>query len=118
MLEFFAGIISGILSGTGIGGGTILILILSIFIGIGQHTAQATNLIFFIPTSLASIIVTSKEKLIKWKIGFPMAVCGIIGAIIGAKISVQMDVKILKKFYAIFLILIAVYEIYTIYKKK
>lgn len=46
MLEFFTGIISGTVSGTGMGGGTILILILSVFMGIDQHIAQATNLVF------------------------------------------------------------------------
>ena len=39
MLEFLTGTISGIVSGTGMGGGTILILILSVFMGIDQHVA-------------------------------------------------------------------------------
>ena len=55
MLEMLIGFISGIVSGTGMGGGTILILCLSIFLEINQKTAQATNLIFFIPTSIAAI---------------------------------------------------------------
>ena len=116
MLEFFTGLISGTVSGTGMGGGTILILILSVFMGIEQHTAQATNLVFFVPTSISAIIVTIKEKLINWKIGIPVAISGIIGAIIGAKISVKMEVNRLKKFFGIFLILIAVYEIYSLIK--
>jgi len=44
------------------GGGTILILLLSICIGLDQHVAQATNLIFFIPTSIVAIIVNLKNK--------------------------------------------------------
>ena len=47
MWEMITGFVSGIVSGTGMGGGTILILVLSVFLGIEQHTAQATNLIFF-----------------------------------------------------------------------
>ena len=50
MWEIVTGLISGTVSGTGMGGGTILILVLSIFLGVEQHTAQATNLVFFIPT--------------------------------------------------------------------
>lgn len=121
MLEFFTGIISGTVSGTGMGGGTILILILSVFIGIDQHIAQATNLIFFVPTSITAIITTIKEKLINWKIGIPVAISGIIGAIFGAKISVKMDVNHLKKYFGIFLILITIYEVYSLikaYKKE
>ena len=48
MIEIIAGIVSGVVSGAGMGGGTILILILSNFMGVDQHLAQAANLIFFI----------------------------------------------------------------------
>ena len=117
MLEILTGIVSGIVSGTGMGGGTILILILSVFIGIDQHVAQATNLIFFVPTSITAIITTMKEKLINWEIGIPVAISGVIGAIFGAKISVNMDVNRLKKYFGIFLILITIYEIYSLIKQ-
>ena len=46
MLEVLIGLISGIISGTGMGGGTILILLLSIIMGLDQHVSQATNLVF------------------------------------------------------------------------
>ena len=118
MKEILIGIVSGIISGTGMGGGTILILILSVFMGIDQHVAQATNLIFFVPTSITAIITTIKEKLINWKIGIPVAISGIIGAIFGAKISVNMDVNRLKKYFGIFLMLITIYEIYSLIKRK
>ena len=121
MLEFFTGIISGLVSGIGMGGGAILILVLSVFMGVDQHIAQATNLVFFIPTSISAIITTIKEKMINWKIGLPVAISGIVGAIIGAKISVKLDVKYLKKYFGIFLILITIYEIYSLviqYKKE
>ena len=117
MLEFFTGVISGTVSGTGMGGGTILILILSVFMGIDQHVAQGANLIFFVPTSISAIIITFKEKLINWKVGIPVAASGIIGGIIGAKISVNMDVNRLKKYFGIFLILITIYEIYSLIKE-
>lgn len=116
MLEILTGIISGTVSGTGMGGGTILILILSVFMGIDQHIAQATNLIFFVPTSITAIITTMKEKLIDWKTGITVALSGVVGVIFGAKISVNMDVNVLKKCFGIFLILITIYEIYSLIK--
>lgn len=87
------------------------------FFGIEQHTAQATNLIFFIPTSISAIITTWKDKLIDFKLGIPIIFFGIIGAIIGTKISVSMNVEILKKCFGIFLGLIAIYEIYSLIKE-
>ena len=62
MIEILIGMISGIVSGTGMGGGTILIFLLTFMMGIEQHVAQATNLIFFIPTSIVAIIINIKNK--------------------------------------------------------
>ena len=117
MWEIVTGLISGTVSGTGMGGGTILILVLSIFLGVEQHTAQATNLVFFVPTSISAIIVSIKNKLIEWKIGITLAISGVVGAIIGANISAKMEVKSLKRYFGIFLAGIAIYEIYCLIKE-
>lgn len=116
MIEILTGFISGIVSGTGMGGGTILILCLSIFLGIDQKIAQATNLIFFIPTSIAAIYINIKQKNIDFRTSRVIIVCGILGAVIGAIIAKNMDTKILKKAFGIFLAFIAIHEIYTIFK--
>ena len=116
-MEVLIGVISGIVSGSGQGGGTILILCLTLFYGIDQHKAQATNLIFFIPTAISAIIVSIKEKNIKWKVVLPVIISGIIGALIGAYFSTKTDVKILKKYFGYFLAIIAIYEIYCYLKK-
>ncbi len=68
MEEVLVGIVSGFVSGMGMGGGTILILCLSMFMGVEQHIAQATNLIFFIPTSIVAIITNIKQKYIDFKV--------------------------------------------------
>ncbi len=62
MIEILIGMISGIVSGTGMGGGTILIFLLTFMMGIEQHVSQATNLIFFIPTSIVAIIINIKNN--------------------------------------------------------
>ena len=116
MIEILTGFISGIVSGTGMGGGTILILCLSIFLGIDQKTSQATNLIFFIPTSIAAIYVNIKEKNINFKVAKIIIFWGIIGAIIGAIIAQKMDTNLLKKSFGVFLAFIAIHEIYVIFK--
>ena len=82
MLNILIGGISGIVSAMGMGGGTILILCLSLFLGKDQHIAQGANLVFFIPTSIVAIIMNIKHKLIKWKTGITVSIFGIIGSII------------------------------------
>lgn len=117
MIETLIGLISGIVSGTGMGGGTILIFLLTFLLGIEQHIAQATNLIFFIPTSIVAIIVNIKNKNIDIKLAILVSIFGVLGAILGANISIHTDVNLLKKFFGIFLAVIAIHEIYSIVKQ-
>lgn len=117
MKEIIIGIFSGIFSGVGMGGGTILIFLLTVFAGLEQHIAQATNLIYFIPTAISAIIVNYRNKNIDTKLAVFMSACGIIGAVIGSIISINLDVQKLRKAFGIFLAIIAIHEIYTLFKE-
>lgn len=81
---------------------------------IDQHIAQGTNLIFFIPTCITAIIINKKRKNINYKIAIYVICAGLIGAIIGAKISMVISIFFLKKIFGLFLLIIALYEIYTL----
>ena len=116
MLEIVTGTISGIISGMGMGGGTILIVLLVYALGINQHVAQASNLIFFIPTAIISVIINIKQKLLDLKTGIIVGVSGILGAIIGALISKNINDNLLKKIFGIFLAIIVIHEIYSYIK--
>lgn len=117
MLETLIGTISGIISGMGMGGGAILITILVCFMNTDQKIAQASNLIFFIPTSITATIINIKNKEIKWKLAILISIFGGLGALIGSYIATRMEVSILRKMFAIFLILIAIFESYSWYNK-
>ena len=114
--EIIIGLIAGIIGGMGMGGGTVLILLLTIFSGVEQHIAQASNVIFFVPTSISAIIIFIKRKTIKFKVGLPICLWGIGGALIGAIISSKMQVGLLRKFFGVFLLLISIYQIYSLYR--
>lgn len=117
MLAIVFGVIAGIVTGLGMGGGTVLILLLSLFMGLEQHVAQATNLVFFIPTSLSAIIINLKQKNVNLRKAIIISFFGIIGAIIGAIISENISSKNLRKYFAIFIIFIALHEVYELYKE-
>ena len=117
MKEILIGLVAGIVSGTGMGGGTVLILLLTSLCGIEQHIAQATNLIFFIPTSIVAIITNWKYKLIDRKIAITISIFGTLGAILGAITASKTNVESLKKYFGIFLIGIAIWEIYSFFKQ-
>lgn len=116
MIEFFTSIIAGIVSGLGMGGGTILILIFTVFLNVEQHIAQATNLIFFIPTAIIAIFINKKQKLLDVKTGLIIGISGSFGAILGSVISNRLDSNNLKKIFGIFLVIIAIHEIYSYIK--
>ena len=117
MKEILIGLVAGIVGGMGMGGGTVLILLLSIFSNIEQHIAQGANVVFFIPTAIAAIIIFIKNKNIKFKIGIPICLWGLVGTFIGATISSKMQVEILRKCFGAFLIVIAIYQAYSFYKR-
>ncbi len=117
MKEILIGAISGTVAALGMGGGTILILLLGIFTSMGQHLIQGTNLIFFIPTSITAIYMNVKNKTINYKMSFIIIISGIIGAILGSKLSFKIDNSALKKYFGIFLLCIAIFEIYSFFKQ-
>ena len=117
MKEILVGIISGIVSGLGMGGGTILITFLTYFLKVNQIVAQASNIIFFIPTSIIATIVNIKNHTLKWKIAVPIVITGVIGATIGSIIANKINTTLLKKAFAIFPIFIAVYQLICWYRK-
>ena len=117
MREIFVGLISGIVSGLGMGGGTILITFLTCFLKVNQIVAQASNIIFFVPTSIIATVVNIKNHTLKWKVAIPLVITGVIGASIGSVIANKLDTSLLKKAFAIFLLFIAIYQSICWYRK-
>ena len=117
MIHILIGVISGIFSGVGMGGGTILVYFLTSLLGIDQHTAQATNLIFFIPTSIAAILINFKNRKVDLKLTIIISFFGIIGAVIGAQIANKTNLENLRKYFGYFLVFITLNEIYMIIKE-
>ena len=117
MKEILIGIASGTVAALGMGGGTVLILLLGIFSELEQHLIQGTNLIFFIPTSIVAIYMNIKNKTINYKLANIISFSGFFGAIIGSKLSFKFESGILRKCFGIFLLFIAILEIYSLIKQ-
>lgn len=98
------------------GGGTVLIFLITTISNIEQHIAQGINLVFFIPTCIVATIINFKNKNIQKDVAIIVIIAGIIGAIIGAKLAINVDVQGLRKYFGIFLIVIALNEIYLLIK--
>ncbi|MBQ5589894.1 MAG: sulfite exporter TauE/SafE family protein [Anaerotignum sp.] len=110
------GFCSGIISGMGIGGGTILIPALLFFTDITQQQAQGVNLIYFVPTAITALITHQKKGNLDWKTARPLAVLGLAGAAAGAFLAVSLESEILRRIFGGFLFLMGLSEMFK--KKK
>lgn len=115
ILYLIFGLIGGIVGGMGMGGGTLLIPLLTLFCNIEQIQAQGINLICFLPMAICSIIFHLKNKLIKFKDIHWIIISGIITTILGSILAIHIDSKKLKIFFAIFLIALGIYQFLTIW---
>lgn len=112
------GFCSGIISGMGIGGGTILIPALLFLTDITQQQAQGVNLIYFIPTAITALITHQKKGNLDWKTAKPIAILGFAGAAAGAFLAVSLESDVLRKVFGGFLFLMGLSEIFKKDKKK
>ena len=109
VVGFFAGIISGM----GIGGGTILIPALIFMLDLNQHQVQGINLLYFIPTAIIALVIHNKNENVLWTKTKPIAMYGLLGAIGGAFLAISLDPTLLKKLFGGFLFLMGLREIFT-----
>lgn len=103
-----AGIAGGVIGGMGMGGGTLLIPILTLLLSVGQLEAQAINLIVFVPMAIVTLIIHIKNKLVDFKkliYSLPLA---LVLAVIGALLVKKIDESILKTTFGVFMLIVGV----------
>ena len=114
MLAFSIGLLTGILSGFGIGGGTILMIYLTALASFPQKIAQGINLLYFIPTAIAALLLHSKNHQLEWKAVLPAALCGCATAAGFSLLAMGMELQLLRRLFGIFLLFTGISEL----KKK
>ncbi|MBQ7254857.1 MAG: sulfite exporter TauE/SafE family protein [Oscillospiraceae bacterium] len=113
LLTAAVGAACGILSGFGIGGGSLLMVWLTAAVSVPQQTAQFWNLLYFLPTSLGALPFHAKNRQIAWRAVIPAALCGCAAAIGGAWLATAFDPGLLRKLFGGFLIIVGVREFFT-----
>ena len=111
MLEIFIGIIMGFLAGLGVGGGTLLILWLTIVNGMYENTARAINLMFFLASAGSITAIRWKRGKLNWKEILPAVISGCVAAAIFSWGSMAIDKDILRKMFGIILLFAGVKEL-------
>ena len=116
-LYLIFGILSGVIGGMGMGGGTLLIPLLTIFCGISQIVVQMYNLLAFLPMSIIVIFIHYKNKLIKINCLPILIVFGIIFSILGSFLANLIDKQILKILFGVFLMILSIVEFIKLLRK-
>lgn len=102
----------GTLAGLGVGGGSLLILWLTLVLNVPYPEARITNLLFFLPGALLATTLRIKERAIPIERIWPSIVTGCIGAALAFYLGKQIDLSILKKLFGGLLLLTGVRELF------
>ena len=121
MLESFpvslaVGIVLGFLTGLGIGGGSLLILWLTLVLGFDQATARGINLLFFLPASAISCAIRCKQGHLNLRLCLPAMVSGCIAAGLASWVSTAVDTALLRKPFGVLLLATGLREL--LYRPK
>lgn len=103
-LKLLVGTVLGFLTGLGIGGGSLLILWLTMVTGMAQETARSINLLFFLPSALIACCFRWKQGTLKLRKLWPAVAAGAVAAWGFSWLGTQFDPEVLKKGFGVLLI--------------
>ena len=109
------GLMAGVFGGLfGVGGAIIMIPALVYFLGVDQHTAQGTSLAVMLPPiGLFAAYNYYKEGQVNIWYAVIIAITFMVGGYFGSKLALYLPEQLMKKVFAIFLILVAVKLLFT-----
>ncbi len=104
-LSFFGGLTSGLL---GIGGGVLVVPIMSLALVMPIHVAVATSMFTMVFTSISGVVQHFSLGNIRFEYVLPLALGTILGAQVGAYTSKRLSSKNLRRIFGIVLIVVSV----------
>jgi len=110
-VSILAGAVCGVLSGFGIGGGSLLMVWMTAVLALPQRTAQAVNLLFFLPTAGASLVFHIRGRQIVWRAAVPAMLAGTAAAAAAALLASSLGSGLLRKIFGGFLLLVGACEL-------
>lgn len=104
LIPFLFGAAAGVLSAWGVGGGTLLLLCMTLFLGVDQMQAQGINLLYFLPTAAVSLYFHRKNGYLDTAVLRSATPVGTVCALLGALASSSVDITVLRKPFGLFLL--------------
>lgn len=108
LLTALIGLLGGIASGLfGVGGGAVFVPLLVFLVKFDIHLAVGTSIAVIVPTAIMGIYKHGSAGMIDWKTVVLLSFFAVIGAFIGAQLSLKLDVLTLRKLFAAFLLFLS-----------
>lgn len=111
LIPLAVGAATGVLSGFGVGGGTLLLVYLTAVAGVDQHLAQGINLLYFLPAGLLALPAHIKNGYVEKKALLPCITAGLVCAALCAWAATGLEADLLRKLFGGFLVLIGLREL-------
>lgn len=112
ILPLIVGAATGVLSGFGVGGGTLLLVYMTAFAGVEQRLAQGINLLYFLPAGLLALPAHLKNGYIEKPALLPAVGAGLVCAALSAWAATTIEVGLLRKCFGAFLIAVGLMELF------
>ena len=119
-LYILAGLIAGIMSSLfGVGSGILVVPILTIAFAFGQKSAQGMALALMVPMALVGALryYFNPEVDISLKLFGLLAIGGVIGALVGSQVVFSLSESVLKRMFAVFIIITGIHMFVKSYAK-
>lgn len=111
MVNVLVGAGLGFLSGLGVGGGSLLLLWLTLVVGLPQSEARVMNLMFFVPCALLATAFRWKQSKLDKRLLLPAVAAGLAGAWLGNIIGPGIDKEILRRAFGVMFLLCGIREL-------
>lgn len=113
LLNMAVGLLTGVLSGFGIGGGTLLILWLTLVSGTDQLRAGGVNLLYFLCCALPALVGHVKNKLVEKQAVIWCTLCGLPSCVAASLLAANLDVTLLRRAFGVLLLFIGLKELFA-----
>ncbi len=113
IVEFLVGLATGVISGFGIGGGSLLILYLTAVAGVDQYAAGGINLLYFIGCAPASLISHIRAKRIVWQAVLFCTLTGVATSVAAAFLGARLETGLLRRLFGVLLLYIGYKELFA-----
>ena len=118
VIAIAVGLATGVLSGFGVGGGSLLILYLTAVAGTDQYTAGGINLLYFLCCAPAALISHIRHKRVEWRAVWWCVLTGVATSLVAAWLASRIDTALLRRLFGILLLYIGTRELFCKSEKK